>query len=413
MKFYSIKVSAVAVCIGLSLICSAQNAPTQQTDGQNVAAAPAPAPAAPTALPTPAITGPLQGIPPAMFDAGPFKSIAVNGILNGMGMWTGNYIPGDNATQAGLSNGQVFIQKTDGWFQFYLQAGAYSLPALGTPFLATDKTISNFYGPVPQAFVKLQAGKNTSFEVGALPTLIGAEYTFTFENMNIQRGLLWNQENAVTRGVQVNQTMGKFTASVSWNDYFYSNRYTAMSGTLAYTNGPHTIAFVGMGNLGQTAYQTAAVPVQNNSTIINIIYTYNKGSWIIQPYYQYTNVPTNLKIGIAKGNGTDGGAILVNHTFKHGFSLPVRWEYIASTGNLNDPTAVNLMYGPGSKGTSVTVSPTFQYGGFFFRGDISYVHVTDIAPGMAFGKSGNLKSQPRAVAEIGFMFGNNITEKKP
>jgi len=27
-----------------------------------------------------------------------------------------------------------------------------------------------------------------------LPTLIGAEYTFTFENMNIERGLLWNQE---------------------------------------------------------------------------------------------------------------------------------------------------------------------------------------------------------------------------
>jgi hypothetical protein len=43
--------------------------------------------------------------------------------------------------------------------------------------------------------------------------LIGAEYTFTFENMNIQRGLLWNQENAVTRGVQVNQTMGKFGSS--------------------------------------------------------------------------------------------------------------------------------------------------------------------------------------------------------
>lgn len=407
----SVNIGVFALGLALVSVCGAQNAPATPADGQRPADAPLP-PAAPTALPTPAITGPLQGIPPAMFDAGPFGSIAVNGIVNGMGMWTGNYIPGDNATQAGLSNGQIFIQKTDGWFQFYLQAGAYILPAVGTPFLATDKTISNFYGPFPQGFVKLQAGKNTSFEVGALPTLIGAEYTFTFENMNIQRGLLWNQENAVTRGVQVNQTMGKFTASVSWNDYFYSNRYTAMSGSLAYTSGPHTISFVGMGNLGQTAYQTLAVPVQNNSTILNVIYTYSKGSWIIQPYYQHTVVPTNLKIGIAKGNGTDGGAILVNHTFKHGFSLPVRWEYITSTGNINDPTAVNLMYGPGSKGTSITVTPTFQYGGFFFRGDLSYVHVSDITPGLAFGRSGNLKSQPRVVAEIGFMFGNNIVEKK-
>ena len=46
----------------------------------------------------------------------------------------------------------------------------------------------------------------------------------------------------------------------------------------------------------------------------------------MQPYFQYTNVPTNAKIGIAKGASTTGGAILVNHTFKHGFSLPVRWE---------------------------------------------------------------------------------------
>ena len=66
----------------------------------------------------------------------------MNGILSGLGMWQGNHVPGDNTTQAALSNGQVLIQKTDGWFQFYLQAGAYNIPALGTPFLATDKTMS-------------------------------------------------------------------------------------------------------------------------------------------------------------------------------------------------------------------------------------------------------------------------------
>ena len=55
------------------------------------------------------------------------------------------------ADQAALSNGQVFIQKTDGWFQFYLQAGAYNIAALGAPFLATDKTMTKLYGPVPVA----------------------------------------------------------------------------------------------------------------------------------------------------------------------------------------------------------------------------------------------------------------------
>jgi len=369
------------------------------------------APAAPSALPTPSITGPLSGIPPAMFDAGPFGKIAVNGLLDGVGMWTGNYTPGDSATNAALGNGQVFIQKTDGWFQFYLQAGAYNIPALGTPFLATDKAVTDFYGPVPVAFLKLVPGKNTSILVGALPTLIGAEYTFTFENMNINRGLLWNQENAVNRGIQVNQTMGKFTASLSWNDGFYSNRYSWLTGSLTYTNGPHSLAFVGGGNLGQTAFQTVATPVQNNGSIYNVIYTYSKGAWIIQPYFQYSDVPTNAKIGVVKGASTTGGAILLSRAFKHGFSLPVRFEYIASSGNAAEQ-AVNLLYGPGSSGTSITVTPTFQYGGFFFRGDVAYVHASSVIPGDAFGRSGNLQNQPRAMAEFGFMFGNNIVEKK-
>jgi hypothetical protein len=380
---------------------------------QKPAEAPPPAaPAAPAALPTPAITGPLAGLPPAVFDAGPVGKIAVNGILGGSGMWQGNHVSGDDPTQAGLSNGQVFLQKTDGWFQFYLQAGAYTIPSLATPFLATDKTLTNFYGPVPQAFVKLQAGKNTSFQIGALPTLIGAEYTFSFENLNIERGLVWNQENAVNRGVQVNQTMGKFTASLSWNDGFYSNRYSWLWGSLAYTNGPHTLSFVGGGNLSQTKFQNLATPVQNNGSIYNVIYTYTKGPWIIQPYFQYNSVPTNAKIGVVKGASTTGGAILISRAFKHGFSLPFRWEYISSSGS-NAQQAVNLMFGPGSAGTSVTLTPTFQYGGFFVRGDLSYVHASDITPGDAFGQAGTLKNQPRAMAEIGFIFGNNIVEKKP
>jgi hypothetical protein len=414
MKLSSYSCVCTLVLCALSTVTLAQTPPPAAADLQKPAAAPQPAaPAAPAALPTPAITGPLAGLPPAVFDAGPVGKIAVNGILGGSGMWQGNHVSGDDPTQAGLSNGQVFLQKTDGWFQFYLQAGAYTIPSLATPFLATDKTLTNFYGPVPQAFVKLQAGKNTSFQIGALPTLIGAEYTFSFENLNIERGLVWNQENAVNRGVQVNQTMGKFTASLSWNDGFYSNRYSWLWGSLAYTNGPHTLSFVGGGNLSQTKFQNLATPVQNNGSIYNVIYTYSKGAWIVQPYWQYTNIPTNQKIGVVKGASTNGGAILVSRAFKHGFSLPLRWEYIASSGSRRDADVVNLMFGPGSAGTSVTLTPTFQYGGFFVRGDLAWVHATNITPGDAFGQGGNLQNQPRAMAEIGFLFGNNIVEKKP
>ena len=389
--------------------CQETQKPPVQTEpvpANTTAQAPAAAPA-PAALPTPSITGPLQGIPPAIFDAGPFGKLAVNGVLSGFGMVQGNHVAGDDSKQAALSNGQVFIQKTDGWFQFYVQAGAYNLPALGTPFLATDKAVSNLYGPVPVAFLKLQPGKNTSIQVGALPTLMGAEYTFTFENMNISRGLLWNQENAVNRGIQVNQTMGKFTASMSWNDGFYSNRYSWLSGSLTYASGPHSLAFVGMGNLAQTKFQSLATPVQNNGTMYAVLYTFNKAPWIIQPYWQYTNIPTNPSIGVVKGATTNAAAILVSRTFKHGFSLPARFEYIKSSGSASDQS-VNLMYGPGSSGTSITVTPTYQRGGFFVRGELAYVHAGSIAPGSAFGSDGTLQHQTRAMAEFGFIFGNNI-----
>jgi hypothetical protein len=150
--------------------------------------------------------------------------------------------------------------------------------------------------------------------------------------------------------------------------------------------------------------------VQNNSNIYNVIYTYTKGPWIIQPYFQYTNVPTNAKIGVVKGASTTGGAILASYAFKHGFSLPIRWEYISSTGSVAEQ-AVNLLYGPGSSAQSITVTPTFQKGGLFFRGDLAYVHASNIVPGSAFSGTGMNQNQPRAAGEIGFIFGKNVTEK--
>ena len=63
----------------------------------------------------------------------------------------------------------------------------------------------------------------------------------------------------MNRGIQVNQTVDKFTASVSWNDGFYSNRYSWMSGSLTYANGPHSLAFAAMGNLVSVAAKKCTI----------------------------------------------------------------------------------------------------------------------------------------------------------
>jgi hypothetical protein len=372
--------------------------------GTAAPAAPAQAAAsAPSPLPTPSVTGPLSTAVPTTFDAGPLGKLDITGILSGMADWQDDPALGDEPTHLDISNGQIFLQKTTGVWQFYLQAGAYNIPALATPYVSTGRSLSDFYGPLPAGYLKIQATKNFSIMVGQLPTLIGAEYTFTFENMNIERGLLWNQENAINRGVQLNDTIGHFSASLSWNDGFYSNRYTWLSGTLSYTKGASTLAFVGGGNAGHTAFRTLATPVQNNGSIYNVIYTYTKGPWIIQPYFQYTDVPTDLAIGVTKGADTRGGALLLDYNFKHGFSLAGRAEYISSTGSASNG-AVNLIFGPGSGGWSVTLTPTYQNKGFFARADLAWAQAVSYTPGDAFGPQGMNRAQARAMVEAGFMF---------
>jgi len=361
-------------------------------------------PAAPAPLPTPTITGPLAAAAPITLEAGPLGKLSLNGIVSGIGLFQSNSVPGNNGAEGALSNGMVWIQKTTGWWQFYVQAGAYQISSLGTPFISTEKTITDLYGPVPVAFVKLLPTKSTSIQFGLLPTLMGAEYTFSFQNMNVERGLLWNQENAITRGVQINQAIGKYlTASFSWNDNYYSNRYSGLSGSLTFTKGAHSLAFIGMGYLGQTNWSNLATPVQNNGTMYVAMYTYTKNGWVIQPYIQYNGVPTNPTIGVPQGAQAWGGASLASKTLKKGWSMAGRFEYISSSGSVAS-NSFNMLYGPGSAAWSLTATPTYQYQKFFTRADISFVQTNSFQPGFAFGSLGTLGTQTRGVVELGFLF---------
>jgi len=407
-----LKITACAT-MSLALMAGAQ---TPATPAPAPAAAPAPAPAdapaAPAPLSTFVLTGPLSWLPPATFDAGPLGKLSVNGILTGFSQFQNNSVPGDTSAQATLSNGQIFIQKADGKLQYYVQAGVYTMPTLSVPFLNAQDTVKNFYGPVPVAYLKLPVGKTTQFLIGQLPTLMGAESTFTYQNFNIERGIVWNQENAINRGLQVNQTLGKYlSGSVSWNDGYYSDRYSWLSGSLTLTKGPHTLVYDGMGNLGQTAYTTAATGVVNNSYMHAVIYTYAKGPWIISPYFQYGKVPIFPQVGVLKGTSTTGGAINASYAFKSGFSLPARVEFLKSSGSATDGSFNLVGFGAGSGGVTFTATPTYQKGGMFLRSDLAVVHATSSTTGDVFGKTGTDTSQFRAVLEFGFIFGSNITGK--
>jgi hypothetical protein len=386
-------------------------------------AAPAPAPAAPAAAPAapaapaaspmanPAITAPMAANPnPAVFDAGPLGKITVDGVLTGLVGWSSpspTFAGGADKTAgfADISNAQVIINKSDGIFQFYVQAGAYSIPALGATYFKAGTETPNTFGYVPQGFIKIVPNSMFSIEAGALPTLIGGEYTYTFENMNIERGLLWGQEPAVSKGVQANFSSGPIAVSIAYTDGYYSNTYTAISGLATYTfKNSDTLAFAAEGNVARNLISTFVTPLpQNNGQIYNVLYSHTSGPWTISPYFQYSSVPrvvgpTGTVLTFSASSWS--GAILTKYNFTPEISLAGRLEYISTSGHQN------ILFGAGSNAWSITVTPTYQKGVFFARAEASYVSIGsgDSIDGDEFGQFGNHGSQVRVLAETGVDF---------
>jgi hypothetical protein len=364
---------------------------------------------------TPAMTAPLSANPtPFSVDGGPLGKIYVGGAVTGLGTVVDNNTPGAFAAdkaKADISNAQITIQNTTGLVQFFVQAGTYSQPFLGVPyFKSSDATKANF-GNVPVAYLKLQLTPEISIQAGKLYTLIGDEYPFTFQNMNVFRGLLVAQEPSVSRGVQVNYAKGPLTASLSLNDGFYSGRLNWISGLVSYVISPSdTLAVAGGGALSSNGKSSFATPpTVNNGWIANLIWTHTAGALTISPYFQYTYVPQNADFGVMRSASTVGGAVLAKYNFTSEISLAGRVEYEKSNSSdcpAADPTCVptSLMFGPGSKAVSLTITPTWQHGIFFARAEVSYVHASDVTPGFGFGTDFNADSQTRGVIEAGVLF---------
>ncbi len=286
--FLQLQVAAVSVFISL-LASSGAKSQAQQSSPlapASTATQSAP-PSQPAALSFPGMTGPLTLPPPWVHIAGPAGQWDIGGIVSGSGFLQSNSAASDTAVRAEFSNAQAFVQKPTGLVQFYMQAGAYNFPALGAPLLSTSTVVTRYFGPIPVVYLQLSPSASFSIAAGKLPTLIGGESTFTFQNFSMERGLLWNQTNEVYRGVQVNYAHKKLATNLVWDDGFYSDRWNWLVASAAYSFTPQdTLTVIGSGNLGRTAYSSLATPaLQNNSTIDDIIYLHKAKSWMIQPYF--------------------------------------------------------------------------------------------------------------------------------
>jgi hypothetical protein len=390
------------------------------TAAASPAAAPSPVAAATPVppLPAPSMVGPLSWQSPNAIDlskmlglneiAPPVADLLkfnVNGVASAIGIVQDHAVSGDRSARADASNGMVMIEKADGLIQYYLQVGAYSFPVLGSAYTSSGKSVDQLFSPLPVGYVKIAPPGNFSLLAGNLPTLFGQEYAFTFQNMNIERGLVWSQENIINRGVQANYSIGPVSAALSWNNGFYSNSYTWVTGDLAWAiNSANTLTFVGGGQLGFSKLSNFATPVTlNNGQIYDLEYTYSNSPWIFTPYFQWNVIPHNSNIGVYKNTYAFSGAVMGSYALTDNFFVAARAEGFGSTGNAIDGAA-NYLFGPGADAWSLTLTPTYQYKNFFARGEVSYVQAEGYTPGDVFGTKNDNPAQVRGVLETGIFF---------
>ncbi len=353
-------------------------------------------------LGAPSFTPPLSpdATPPTL-DAGPLGKLSFGGAITGMGMYQSNHVPGDHQWQADFTNAQAWVEKTDGTLQFFAEVGGYSFPSVGYPYIPAKTTIDGSFGVLPVGYLKVVANSHFNIEAGKLPTLIGSEYAFTFQNMNINRGLLWFQEPIVSRGVQANITEGPVALSVSLNDGYYSSRYNNFSGLLTFTLGANdTLAIAGGGPLGR---QPTTLFAGGSSNIIDVMYSHTAGPLTISPYFQWQHVQGDPGNGIPNGGTTWGGALLAKYTINKTWSVAGRVEYIKEDGTVGSTGTDLLGYGRGSKAWSLTLTPTYQKGIYFIRGEVAYVKVDNLT-GLGFGSGLTKDTQTRVAVETGVLF---------
>lgn len=395
--------------IGLALVC-ATLAGLANAERAVADASPAPAPASSAATPTP------QPQPSPTSTSLALGPLSVDGVFSAFSLFTNNVnatgsldtsTGADLSNRTDISNALLIVNKNSGTLRYGFAAGAYNIPVVG---FALNKTIQNgantsLYGALPSVYVEYAPTSNFNLIAGKLATFTGWESTYTYENANIQRGIIWNIETAVSRGLGANVSGPKFNAGLQVNDGYYSGNRLGVEGQISNTpNSNLTLAFVWVvPNSSAPGNATASIA---NKQLYNPMLTYTNGRWTFSPYVLFVTSPSSKALGYATSEHAFGAVLGVSYALSSMWSLPLRVEY-GENGSTQSDTGLNanlLGYGPGSSAWTYTLTPTYRRGIFFARAEASQVDVSNFTPGTAFGTSGTLSNQFRTGLETGIQF---------
>ena len=362
-----------------------------------LAASPSPSPSpapTPTASPTPT--------PPW----------SLHGAFSGYTVHTTNVNPSgaldtptgvDLASRTDVSNALLTLSKNTSEFQGSVTVGTYALAVLGQAINPTTQQSSNsyLYGFVPAYDLAWVPNGDLTVSAGQQATLLGQEDDFTFQNYDIERGIVWEAEPTFSRGVRVAYANGKIAGDLEYDDGYYSgNSGRAVQGLAGWaptSNTDWSFAFIVPGANTPPNVTTAVA----NKREFDVMLTQTFGKLQLEPYLLSIRSPASAALGYTTGESALGAVALARYAWSSVYSLSGRFEYFTnhSTTAAISPNADLVGYGPGSRATTWTITPSYHPGPFFLRAEYSLVTVTSAAAG--FGPAGTLTDQSRYLVELG------------
>lgn len=357
---------------------------------------------------------------PIKLNGGPLGELEVNGGISGFfyaysGAGTNSVFgTGKNAGAESFVN-ELNVTKPAGLLRFTVEAKVYTGVYMG--YHPTSPTAHEFpLGPVKLAYLTLAPTSHFKISAGMVPSIEGWESSTDWHNANIIDSPLYYQENSASRGISATYSQGPVSATLVFGDGLSTGVFNYLQGLLTYRfNDNNALSLYFGTNLSQTSltanaygfngypYGTSTVADYGspyvNSTIIGGYYDFSRGNLSLVPEMQYIYTGENRQVGIKGPTSNFGAELIGDCSFgKSPWSLGSMVFYYSNHGYFG------WYLNPRSAAVGFGITPTYQKGHFYVRGEAALLHMTRLGDGNGFGEYGTGRNQGMGLLEAGFIF---------
>ena len=296
------------------------------------------------------------------------------------------------AAYTDVANGLLNVTVDAGNLHANATAGDYAFPTVGFPLAPETAAGADvwLYGALPVAAVTYNLNAHLSVAAGKFGALLGQESPFTYQNLDIQRGIGWAMEPTISRGVQVRYANGPWSATLQENDAYYSGSGRALEGLLGWAPSPAS-------NL-QFAWIVPGANVPPNPTTsvgnkaeYDLMYARTIGKLQLLPYLLWVHSPASSALGYTSAENASAAVLIASWAFDPRLSIAARYEEARNSSSPSDASlnADLVGFGPGSSAASFTLTPSLRFGnGGILRFEYSHASGTGLSQnryGLEFG----------------------------